>query len=134
MPGLSLINNNRKMLGVGVDIIETARINRAVGRWGERFLRRIFTERELELYRNKPASLAARFAGKEAVIKVLGARTGGSWREIEILSGPGGKPFVHLYGKVKNRARKLGTDDIAISLSHCREYAIAFAVGGASPD
>jgi len=118
---------------IGVDIIEIARIERAIARWGEGFLQRIYTDPELSLYRKKPSSLAARFAGKEAVIKALGTQNKGvRWRDIEILSDPGGKPLVHLYGKARNQASTLGLSNFAISLSHSREYAIAFVVGEAS--
>jgi holo-[acyl-carrier protein] synthase len=115
---------------IGVDIIEIARLERAIGRWGEGFLQRVYTDPELRLYRKKPSSLAARFAAKEAVIKALGKPNGvASLREIEILSDPNGKPLVNLYGKAKNQAQGLGLDKLAISLSHSREYAIAFVVG-----
>ena len=112
---------------IGIDIIEIARIEKAVARWGEGFLQRVYTESELRLYHKKPSSLAARFAGKEAVIKALGITKGINWKEIEILSNPDGKPSVHLYGKAQNQARDLGLDSLAISLSHSREYAIALA-------
>ena len=74
---------------IGIDIIEIARIKKAIARWGESFLHRVYTEPELRLYHKKPSSLAARFAGKEAVIKALEAQAKGiSWKEIEILSDP----------------------------------------------
>ncbi len=116
---------------IGIDIIEIARIERAIARWEGSFLHRIYTEQELKLSHSKPSSLAARFAGKEAVVKALGTPTdrGFRWKEIEILSEPSGKPTVHLYGKAQNQANKLGLSDIAISLSHSREYAIALVVG-----
>ena len=117
------------MQSIGIDIIEIGRIEKAITRWGERFLRRVYTGPELERYCKKPSSLAARFAGKEAVIKALGRRTG--WKEIEILSDPRGKPLVHLYGKAQNRANKLGLENLAISLSHSREYAVACVAGEA---
>jgi len=115
---------------IGIDIIEIARVEKAISRWGEGFLHRVYTDPELKLYRNQPLSLAVRFAGKEAVIKALGPQTKGiNWREIEILSDPGGKPSVHLYGKAQERADNLGVDKLAISLSHSREYAIALVAG-----
>ena len=115
---------------VGVDIIEIARIEKAVDRWRERFLHRIYTERELRICRKKPWRLAGRFAGKEAVMKALGTGVRGvSWREIEILAEPSGKPVVNLYGKARVKAEDLGLGDLAISLSDSREYAIAFVVG-----
>ncbi len=111
---------------IGIDIIEIARIEKAIARWRESFLHRVYTESELKLCHNKPSSLAVRFAGKEAVMKLLGTgRKGVSWREIEILSEPSGKPLVHLYGKAQNQANGLGLDNLAISLSHSKEYAIA---------
>jgi holo-[acyl-carrier protein] synthase len=115
---------------IGIDIIEIARIEKAITRWGEGFLRRVYTDLELRLYRKKPSSLAARFAAKEAVIKALGKPAGGvRLREIEILSEPSGKPLVNLYGKTQNQAKGLGLDKLAISLSHSREYAIALVAG-----
>ncbi len=116
---------------IGVDIIEIARIQSATERWRERFLHRIYTEAELRLCRKKPSRLAARFAGKEAVMKALGTGTKGiSWREIEILAEPSGKPLVRLYGKAQAQADGLGLDKLAISLSDSKEYAIAFVSGG----
>jgi holo-[acyl-carrier protein] synthase len=114
----------------GIDIIEIARIEKAIARWGEGFLRRVYTDPELRLYRKKLSSLAARFAAKEAVIKALGKPNGVvSLREIEILSDPSGKPLVHLYGEARNQAQDLGLNKLAISLSHSREYAIALVAG-----
>ena len=120
---------------VGIDITEIARIKQAIGRWGEGFLHRIYTDLELELYHKRPSSLAARFAGKEAVIKALGMKKGGiSWREIEILSDSSGRPLVRLYGKAQNQASDLGLDMLTISLSHSKEYAVAFVAGEAKRD
>ena len=115
---------------IGIDIIEIARIERAIARWGEQFLHRVYTEPELRLCRKKPSSLAARFAGKEAVIKALGKQTKGvDWRQIEILSDPSGKPLVHLYGKAQAQANGLGLEKLHVSLSHSKEYAIALVAG-----
>ncbi|MFC1911921.1 holo-ACP synthase [Chloroflexota bacterium] len=115
---------------IGVDIVEIDRIQKAIARGGEAFLQRVYTGSELELYRKKTPSLAARFACKEAVMKLLGTgRNGANWREIETLSYPGGKPFVNLYGKAQSKADELGLKEIAVSLSHSREYAIAYVAG-----
>jgi len=115
---------------VGIDIIEIGRIEKAIARWGEGFLRRVYTDPELRLYRKKLPSLAARFAAKEAVIKALGKPNSvASLREIEILSEPSGKPVVYLYGKAQNQAKGLGLNKFAISLSHSREYAVAMVAG-----
>jgi holo-[acyl-carrier protein] synthase len=116
------------MQQVGVDIVEIARIKRAVERWGQGFLGRVYTEAELEQHGKNVSSLAARFSGKEAVIKALDSRSIGL-KEIEILSAPGGKPLVRLYGRAQSRAEDMGLSGLAISLSHCREYAVACAIG-----
>jgi len=118
------------MQHIGVDIIEIARIEKAITRWGERFLQRIYTDAELKLCRQKPSPLAARFASKEAVMKLLGTGIKGvCWKDIETLSHPSGKPLVNLYGGAQTEARRLGLKEIAISLSHSREYAIAMVTG-----
>ncbi|MFC1901237.1 holo-ACP synthase [Chloroflexota bacterium] len=117
---------------IGTDIIEVTRIGKALDRWGERFLNRIYTEPEQKLCREKPERLASHFAGKEAVMKALGTGAiGVSWREIEIISESSGKPVVNLYGKAREKADSLGLDGLAISLSDSREYAVAFVVGAA---
>ncbi len=113
---------------IGIDIIEIARIKKAIDRRGQNFLKRVYTEPELELYSKNPSSLAARFSGKEAVIKTLNS-TGISLRDIEILSDDNGKPQVKLHGKAQLQAKELGLNSIEISLSHCHEYAVACAVG-----
>jgi holo-[acyl-carrier protein] synthase len=114
---------------VGVDIIEITRIDEIIKRWGKTFLARVFTPAELNLYNNTP-SLAARFAAKEAVLKALGACDKGiSWQDIEILAEDNGKPLVNLMGKAKLEADNSSISRISISLSHTREYAVAFVIG-----
>ena len=121
------------MLSVGVDIIEIERIERAITRWNTRFLQRVYTEAELALCRGRVPELAVRFAGKEAISKALGTGLSGvSWREMEVLADLRGKPLVHLYGRAAQRARKLGLIEFAISLSHSRDYAIAFVTAGSN--
>ena len=89
---------------------------------------RIFTDAEQALCHRKAHSLAVRFAGKEAVMKLLGTGIIGiRWRDIEILAYDTGKPRLQLYGGAKRKAEELGLEDIAISLSHSDEYAIATA-------
>jgi holo-[acyl-carrier protein] synthase len=126
------------MLYTGIDLIEIARIERAVTRWGERFLRRVFTPAELAAYRRRVPSLAARWAAKEAVAKLLGVGLRGlggaerphdavAWTEIEVLSDARGRPALMLHGRAAVRARVLSLGLIAISLAHTREHAIASA-------
>ena len=112
---------------IGIDIIETGRIEQAIAEQGERFLKRVYTTGELAAYRKYLPSLAARFAAKEATIKALGLGIG--WKEIEILSDPEGKPVIHLHDKAKERAKNLNLDNIAITISHAKEYAIAMVIG-----
>ena len=118
------------MTSIGVDIVEIQRVESAVDRGGERFLRRVYTETELKTCQDRPSSLASRFAAKEAVMKVLGAGgIGIAWREIEILTGDDGRPSVKLYGQALNKATKLNLKEVSVSLSDSREYAIAVAIG-----
>ena len=115
---------------IGTDVIEISRVKRAIARWGTRFLQRVYTDSELSLCRMRLPSLAARFAAKEAVLKALGTQTRGiGWKDIEILADTTGRPVVHLNGKAREQADYLRLDNMAISLSHSREYAIAVAVG-----
>jgi holo-[acyl-carrier protein] synthase len=115
---------------IGVDIIEKDRVRTAVTRWGDRFLKRVYTGPELALYAVKLESLAVRFAGKEAAYKALGGPgQGSSWQDVEILPDSQGKPVVNLYGLARERAKALGLAGLEISLSHSREYAIALVIG-----
>jgi holo-[acyl-carrier protein] synthase len=115
---------------IGVDIIEIDRIERAVTRWGDHFAKRVFTDEELGLCKNRPPELAARFAAKEAIMKLLGTGLRGlRWRDIETLSNPDGKPVVRLHGGAHRTAEELKLTEVEISLSHSRDYAIASAVG-----
>lgn len=113
----------------GVDLIEIARIEAALARHGERFLQRVFTAQEIERYAQRSNSLAARWAGKEAVAKALGCGIGDiAWTDIEILSDDDGAPLLHLHGKAATLAAGLGLQGWSISLSHSAELAIAFVV------
>ena len=116
-------------VAVGIDIIEIHRIERAYRDFGERFLRRVYTERERERYRGRPNELAARFAAKEATSKALGTGIIGiHWREMEVLSNRRGKPVLILHGEAAERARKLGLTSFSVSLTHSRTDAMAFVV------
>jgi holo-[acyl-carrier protein] synthase len=115
---------------IGIDIIEITRIDDAIKHWGDHFLRRIYTDRELSLYGSSLESLAVRFAGKEAVIKALSVPENNlSWRDIEILSESNGRPEVILHGQARVQAQGFGLEGLEISLSHSHENAIAFVVG-----
>ncbi len=117
------------MLSVGVDIVEIERIAKALERFGDRFLERIYTQTEVHHCQGRIAELAARFAAKEAISKALGTGIYGlSWQEMEILPDPLGQPQVHLHDSALERARALGLTDFAVSLSHSQEYALALVV------
>ena len=118
------------MKTVGVDIIETERVAEAIERFGERYLRRIYTPQEIEYCNGRISSLAARWAAKEAVSKALGTGIGDiSWQEIEIINDEKRCPHVHLYGAAADLAAEKGLTTLAISISHTHEHAIAFVVG-----
>ena len=113
-------------LTTGVDLIEVARLECAVERHGDRFLRRVFTRRELSLVGGKAASLAVRFAAKEAVAKALCTGIGDiMWLEIEILRGPKKEPLLTLHGGAKKLAEEKGLHTWSLSLSHTATHAIA---------
>jgi holo-[acyl-carrier protein] synthase len=117
------------MLRTGVDLIEIERLDGAIQRHGDRFLRRIFTPRELAEVGDNMASLAVRFAAKEAVAKALGTGIGSvGWREIEILRGPSKEPVLHLHGSAQDLAREQELVHWSLSLSHTHSHAIALVV------
>lgn len=118
------------IVGMGIDLAEVPRIAESIERFGERFLRRVFTEEEIR-YCNSKANrverFAARFAAKEAAMKALGTgwNRGVRWCDIEVSRQPGGRPTIKFYGVAAQFAAKLGTNNISLSLSHTPELAIA---------
>ncbi len=114
---------------VGVDLIEIERIEKLLEKYGEKFLKRIYTDHEIaycEKKKNK-GSFAARFATKEAVFKAtgLGLAKGMTWRDVEVMNDDKGKPYVRLYGKT---AEILANKKIQLSISHSKDAAIAMVV------
>jgi len=117
------------MLAVGVDLVEISRVERALQRYGERFLRRVYTERELAYAKGRVAALATRWAAKEAAAKAFGTGIGIiRLKEIEILCDDQGKPELYLHGRAAQLAAQHQWGRFAVSLSHARDYAIAFVV------
>lgn len=119
------------IVGIGCDIIEIERIARAIKR--ESFIQRVFTAKEAAYCQSRgqqaAASFAARFAAKEAVLKALG--TGlreGSLQEITVANDALGKPLVQLSGHFAALSRQLGVKNIQISLSHSRDFAVAYVI------
>lgn len=117
------------MLACGVDLIEIERVQGAIQRYGERFLERVFTPRELAECAGNAASLAARFAAKEAVSKALGTGIGAiGWLEVEVLRGAERQPVLSLHGTAARLAGERGLGQWSLSLSHSQSHAIAFVV------
>jgi holo-[acyl-carrier protein] synthase len=121
------------VIGIGTDIIEIARIERSVERFGDAFLERVFTAGEIaycQRKRNAAESLAARFAAKEAGAKALGTgiSRGVSWREFEVRRDPGQRPELHLSGRAAEIASRLGIRHISLSLTHSRSISMAVVV------
>ena len=121
------------VLGIGVDLVENARIEHSMERFGERFLHRVFTAGEIEYSQSMkfPARhLAARFAAKEAVSKAFGTGIGKAmgWKEIDVHRKPSGEPFVILEGGAKKLAEERGVTKVWITLSHTEHHAMATIV------
>src|SRR3981081_65426 len=118
------------IVGTGIDIAEVPRIRHAIERFGERFVQRIFTEGEIkycESKANRVERYAARFAAKEAAMKALGTgwSRGVRWRDIEVSRQPGTRPTIKFHGKAAEFAAKLNATNVALSLSHTPQQAIA---------
>lgn len=121
------------VIGTGVDLVECARIQRSVDRFGDHFLRRVFTDGEIEYSMSMkfPARhLAARFAAKEAVSKAFGTGIGKAmgWRNIDIQKRSSGEPFLVLSGPAKELAERRGVTTVLVTLSHTDHHAIASVV------
>ena len=117
------------MLTTGVDIIEINRVRGVLERYGQRFLNRVFTPDEIAYCRGRAPNLAARFAAKEATMQALGTGVRGvGWKDIEVVRHDSGAPAIKLHKRGESRAQRLAVQEISISLSHSREYAVAFVV------
>lgn len=123
------------VLGAGVDIVDIERIRRLGERYGDRFVRRVFTEgewRSCQGRRDPWPSLAARWAAKEAGMKSLGlGMEDAGWRDFEVVTPPGQKPQLALSGRAAQRARELGVSRLLLSLSHERAFAVAYVLATA---
>jgi holo-[acyl-carrier protein] synthase len=116
-------------LRTGIDMVEIERFEAALRRHGTRFLARVFTAQELAEVGQNTASLAARFAAKEAAAKALGTGIGSvTWQEIEILRGPAREPTLCLHGAAVRLAQSLDLGAWSVSLSHTRTHAVAVVV------
>lgn len=122
------------IVGLGTDIVEVSRIGKMIERHGDSFVNRIFTLGEIAYCQQRKFAaepFAGRWAAKEAVMKVLGTGfiQGTHFQEIEIVTEQSGRPRVVLHGSTADLAKQLGIDEILVTMSHCREYATATAIG-----
>jgi holo-[acyl-carrier protein] synthase len=118
------------IVGTGIDIAEVPRIRQSIARFGDRFLRRIYTDGEIrycDSKANRVERYAARFAAKEAAMKALGTgwSHGVRWRDCEVVRMPGGRPNIAFHGIAGEIAARLGMKNAALSISHTAEQAIA---------
>lgn len=114
---------------IGVDVVEIKRIKDSVNKYKNQFLKRVFTDKEIEYSSDKHSKfshLAARFCAKEAVMKALGAAV--TFKDIEVINDKFGAPYVKLYGRAKLVFKGKKAKNIQISLSHCKNYAVAVAM------
>jgi holo-[acyl-carrier protein] synthase len=119
--------------GIGIDMVEITRIEKASQRWGDRFLKRVFTEVEIEYCYNMTcpsARFALRFAAKEAFSKALGLGIGKgvNFRQIEVMNAPNGQPYLNLYGRAKELCNHHGVKKSHLSLSDEGLYALAVVI------
>lgn len=119
--------------GIGLDVVELERIARVVENYGDRFLKKIFTEDEREYFerwQNPVPGIAGRFAAKEACFKALstGWSEGVRWRDVEVLRKEGGQPYVRLHGSAAAVLAKLGARSIHCSITHSKDHAAAVVV------
>lgn len=118
------------IVGTGIDITEVPRIAAAIQRFGDRFLHRVYTDREIAYCRSKRNSVerfAARFAAKEAAMKAIGTglRQGVTWHDVEVGREPGGRPTILFTGRAAEFAARLGAQRAALSITHTAEIAMA---------
>ena len=121
------------IIGIGTDITECLRIARMIERHAELFIGRIFTADEIEYCQSRKQAtqhFAGRWAAKEAILKALGTGwiKGISWRDIEILNEPSGRPVVELSGGAEKVAQRQGISSMMVSISHCHTHATAYAI------
>lgn len=121
------------IIGIGLDLTEISRIDESIRRFGDRFVRRIFTESEREYCQSKATPVphfAARFAAKEACAKALGCGVAGGvrWLDMEVTRDAAGKPTLHLQGRAKELAADLKVVSIHLSLTHAHAHSAAVVV------
>ena len=121
------------ILGMGSDLAQVDRIRKSIGQYGDRFLNRVYTDRERAYSLSKANSaerFAARFAAKEAGMKAIGTgwRRGVTWKDFEVVNETSGRPVLHLTGVALQIADRIGVERISISLTHTAEFALAVVI------
>ena len=121
------------ILGIGTDLVEIARMEESLRKFGGRFEQRVFSDAEAAYCRSMPRAAqhyAARFAAKEAFLKALGTgqRLGIAWTEVEVIRAPDGRPSIVLAGRARETAEQFGVGDIHVSMSHTNGHALAVVV------
>ena len=114
------------MINVGIDIIEIERIQNVKIKYPKRFLKKIFTQNEINYCRDRSPKLAARFAAKEAMMKALGTGIRGvGWKDVEVIRNRGQAPQIKLSGRGKKVGESIGLKNTSLSISHSKDYAVA---------
>ena len=121
------------LIGIGTDIIEVARIGEMIEKHDELFLRRVYTPLEIEYCGGRKSALqhyAGRWAAKEAALKALGTgwSRGIKWTDMEVSNLMGGKPELRIHGVASDIAEDMGIQEMQISISHCKSYAVAYVI------
>jgi holo-[acyl-carrier protein] synthase len=121
------------ILGTGVDLAEVGRIRDAIGRYGDRFVRRIYTAGEIayvERKANRFERYAGRFAAKEAGMKAIGTgwKRGVRWQDFEVSNLPSGRPTLRLHGEAARIAEKMGVKTISLSITHTADLGMAHVI------
>jgi holo-[acyl-carrier protein] synthase len=121
------------IVGTGVDLAEVPRIRASIERFGDKFIRRIYTATEIayvERKANRFERYAARFAAKEAGMKAIGTgwRRGVTWQDCEVANLPSGKPTLRFHGVAAQFAAKLGVRNVALSITHTAEFGMAHVI------
>ena len=122
-----------RILGIGLDIVETARMASAIAKYGDRFLEKVFLPDEIahcKKRRHFEQAFGVRFAAKEAVSKAFGTGINSQmwWQDIEVRQKPSGEPFIVMHGKGAELAQQRGVTEVLVSLTHSQHYAVAQAI------
>ena len=123
--------------GIGTDLLEKSRVEKSISKFGDKFIKKILTEKEQQEYQTKKTSdkkvsfLSNNFACKEAVAKALGTgfSEGITLKSIEVLRESGGNPYLQLLGKAKKKAKKCGFENFTLSISDTKDHSLALVIG-----